>query len=84
MPKSQIKTVTTTAAIVVPADIADQTVWLHSSSGTLYIGGSDLTLANGYKLDNGDKLTILVGGSEALYAITSTGTANLYVLSQVN
>jgi len=84
MPKSRIKTVTTTAAIVVPADIADQTVWLHSSSGTLYIGGSDLTLANGYKLDNGDKLTILVGGSEALYAITSTGTANLYVLSQVN
>lgn len=84
MPKSAVKTVTTTTAIVVPADIADQTVWLHSSSGTLYIGGSDLTSANGYKLDNGDKIAINVGDHEALYAITSTGTANLYVLSQIN
>ena len=84
MPKSAVKTVTTTAAIVVSADIADQTVWLHSSSGTLYIGGSDLTVANGYRLDNGDKITINVGDHEALYAITSSGTANLYVLSQVN
>lgn len=84
MPKSEVKTVTTTAAIVVSADIADQTVWLHSSSGTLYIGGSDLTVANGYRLDNGDKITINVGDHEALYAITSSGTANLYVLSQVN
>jgi protein involved in polysaccharide export with SLBB domain len=84
MPKSEVKTVTTTAAIVVSADIADQTVWLHSSSGTLYIGGSDLTVANGYRLDNGDKITINVGDHEALYAITSSGTATLYVLSQVN
>ena len=84
MPKSAVKTVTTTAAIVVPADIADQTVWLHSSSGTLYIGGSDVTAANGYRLDNGDKITVAVGDHEALYAITSAGTANLYVLSQVN
>ena len=84
MPKSAVKTVTTTAAIVVPADIADQTVWLHSSSGTLYIGGSDLTTSNGYRLDNGDKITVAVGDHEALYAITSAGTANLYVLSQVN
>ena len=84
MPKSAVKTVTTTAAIVVPEDIADQTVWLHSSSGTLYIGGSDVTAANGYRLDNGDKITVAVGDHEALYAITSAGTANLYVLSQVN
>ena len=84
MPKSEVKTVTTTAAIVVSADIADQTVWLHSSSGTLYIGGSDLTVANGYRLDNGDKISINVGDHEALYAITSSGTATLYVLSQVN
>ena len=84
MPKSAVKTVTTTAAIVVSADIADQTVWLHSSSGTLYIGGADLTVANGYRLDNGDKISINVGDHEALYAITSVGTVNLYVLSQVN
>jgi hypothetical protein len=84
MPKSAVFTVSTTASIVVPANIAYQAVYLHSASGTLYIGGSDLTTANGYKLDNGDKLTLMVGDQEALYAITSSGTATLYVLSQVN
>ena len=84
MPKSAVFSVSTTASIVVPANIAYQAVYLHSASGTLYIGGADLTTANGYKLDNGDKLTLMVGDQEALYAITSAGTSTLYVLSQVN
>ena len=84
MPSTSQKTVTTTASLVVPSMIGDQSVYLHSSSGTLYIGGADLTTANGYRLDNGDKLTIMVGDHEALYAITSSGTANLYVMTQIN
>jgi hypothetical protein len=84
MPKSQVYTVSTTASIVVPANIAYQSVYLHSASGTLYIGGADLTTDNGYRLDNGDKLTLMVGDQEALYAITTSGTATLYVLSQIN
>ena len=84
MPSTSQKTVTTTASVVVPSMIGDQSVYLHSSSGTLYIGGADLTTANGYRLDNGDKLTIMVGDHEALYAITSSGTANLYVMTQIN
>ena len=84
MPKSQVYTVTTTAAIVVPALIGDQSVYLHSASGTLYLGGADLTTANGYKMDNGDKLSLMIGDHEALYAITTAGTHTLYVLSQIN
>lgn len=84
MPKSAVYTVTTTASIVVPALIGDQSAYLHSASGTLYIGGADLTTANGYRLDNGDKLSLLIGDHEALYAITTSGTATLYVLSQIN
>jgi hypothetical protein len=84
MPKSAVFTVNTTAAVVVPALPGDQSVYLHSASGTIYIGGSDLTTANGYRMDNGDKLTIMVGDHEPLYAITSSGTSSLYVLSQIN
>ena len=84
MPKSSVATVTTTAAIVVPALIGDQSVYLHSGNGTLYLGGADLTAANGYRMDNGDKLSIMVGDHKPLYAITSAGTATLYVLSQIN
>tara|TARA_R110000822_G_scaffold96528_2_gene219695 strand:+ start:1758 stop:2012 length:255 start_codon:yes stop_codon:yes gene_type:complete len=84
MPKSAVFSVGTTASIVVPALIGDQSVYLHSASGTLYIGGANLTTANGYRMDNGDKLTIMVGDNEDLYAITTSGTATLYVLSQIN
>jgi hypothetical protein len=84
MPKSAVFTVGTTASIVLAANRGDQSAYLHSASGTLYIGGADLTTANGYKLDNGDKLSLLVGDNEALYAITTAGTSTLYVLSQVN
>ena len=84
MPKSAKYTVTTTRSIVVPELIGDQSVYLHSANGTLYIGGADLTADNGYRLDNGDKLTIMVGDHEPLYAITSAGSSILYVLSQIN
>jgi len=84
MPKSAVFTVTTTAAIVVPALIGDQMAYLHSASGSLYVGGADLTTANGYKLDNGDKLSLMIGDNESLYAITTAGTSTLYVLSQIN
>lgn len=84
MPKTAQISVTTTKTLVVPQLIGDQSVYLHSSSGTLYIGGEDLTTDNGYRLDNGDKLTIMVGDHEALYAITTSGTANLFVMTQIN
>jgi hypothetical protein len=84
MPKTAQVSVSTTRTLVVPELIGDQSVYLHSSSGTIYIGGPDVTAANGYRLDNGDKLTIMVGDHEALYAITSSGTANLFVMTQIN
>ena len=84
MPSTSQKTVTTTASVVVPSMIGDQSVYLHSSSGQLFIGGPDVTTANGYRLDNGDKITIMAGDHEALYAITASGTANLFVMTQIN
>ena len=72
-------TVTTTASIVVPIDNAAEEVHFHSSSGTLYLGGADLTVANGYRMDNGDKVVVQNHGN-AIYAITSSGTSNLSTL----
>ena len=72
-------TVTTTASIVVPVDNAAEEVHFHSSSGTLYLGGADVTSSNGYKMDNGDK-TIVQNHGNAIYAVTSSGTATLSTL----
>ena len=72
-------TVTTTAAVVVANDQAAEEVHFHSSSGTLYLGGADLTVANGYRMDNGDKVVIQNHGN-AIYAMTSASTSNLSTL----
>jgi hypothetical protein len=84
MPITNVFTVTTTRGIVVAANRADQVVQLHSASGIIYIGGPNVTTANGYRLDNGDKLQIPLSDLEDLYAVTSSGTATLYVFATIN
>jgi hypothetical protein len=93
MPKSAQFTITSTAQIVVPANIAYQSAYLHNGTGGghggggavgIFIGNADVTSANGYLLDGEDKLTVLIGDNEALYAVTASGTATLYVLNQIH
>jgi hypothetical protein len=85
MPTSAQITVTTTATLLVAANIAYQTVWLHNlGGGTMYLGNANVTTANGYKFDNGDKMQLLVGDNEGLYAIAASGTHTIAVLKQVN
>ena len=85
MPTSAQVTVTTTATLLVAANIMDQTVQLHNlGGGAVYIGNASVTTSNGYKMDNTDKLQIPLGDNEALYAITASGTHIVAVLSQVN
>ena len=84
MPNTSQKTVTTTATLLVAANAHDQKVYLHSSSGIIYIGNSDVTSSTGYKMDNGDKLSLDLSDNEALYGITSTGTSTMQVMATVN
>jgi hypothetical protein len=70
MKTSQV-TVTTTATLLVAADPHD-------------IGNASVTASTGFKIDNGDKVTLPLGAYEALYAITSTGSDTVYVYSEVN
>jgi hypothetical protein len=84
MPTSRQVTITTTPTIIVPANIADQTALLHATNDNLFIGGSDLTTANGYLVDHKDKLTIQVGDHEGLYGVVTSGTTTVSVLYQVN
>lgn len=85
MPSSAQVTVGTTATVIVAETAFDQTVYLHNSGGgVVYLGAANVSTANGYKLDNGDKITIGVGDHEALYAVTASGTNVVSVLSQIN
>ena len=84
MPNVSQVTVTTSATLLVTANRADQMVYLHSGSGTIYLGNSNVTTATGYRMDNGDKLSMQLGDNEALYAIASSGTPTVYVMDTIN
>jgi hypothetical protein len=85
MPSSAQISVTTTATLLVAANIMDQTVWLHNlGGGVVYLGDANVTTSNGYKMDNGDKMQVPVGDHEGLYAIAASGTHTIAVLKQVN
>ena len=84
MPTSAQVSVGTTATLLVAATGFDQTVWVHNSGGVLYIGASNVTTANGYKLDAGDKMELPVGDNEGLYGIVASSTNTVYVLKQIN
>ena len=83
MPISSQVSVSTTAVIIAPAANSYQNIYLHNlGGGAIFIGGSNVTTSNGYKLDNGDKLSLIIGDREALYGIASSGTHNVGVLAQ--
>jgi hypothetical protein len=84
LPNTSQKTVTTSPTLLVTANRADQMVYLHSSSGIIYIGNSDVTTSTGYRMDNGDKLSLQLSDNEALYGIASSGTATMMVMATVN
>jgi hypothetical protein len=82
MPISTQVTITTTASIIVSAN-SYKNIYLHNlGGGAIYLGGSNVTTSNGYKLDNGDKLTLIIGDTEALYGVAANGTHTLAVLAQ--
>jgi hypothetical protein len=94
MPTSAQVSVGTTATLLVAANIADQTAYLHNLAGggggggggnnPIFIGAANVTTSNGYKLNSGASLTLMVGDHEALYAICASGTVDVSVLVQIN
>jgi uncharacterized protein (DUF779 family) len=73
-------TVTTAATALVDATQEAEMVYLHSSSGTCYVGNSDVTSNTGYKMDNGDKITI-DNKANGIWAITSSGSVTMQVMA---
>jgi hypothetical protein len=79
--KSIVVTVTTSPTLVVAADNIPRHCYLHSSSGALYIGGSDVTSDNGLHMPNNTTLEIFVPTNETIYAITASSTHTMRVLT---
>ena len=73
--------VTTTATLIVAADIEKRTIYLHNDSGgSIYLGGSDVTTTVGYHFKNQETLALDIPQGETLYGITATNTHDISVL----
>lgn len=74
-------TVTTTPTKIYLGDGAT-TVHVHSATGTCYLGDSDVTTSTGFKIDNGDKLTLDTHESNVWAVSATSNTIYTLVLSK--
>lgn len=79
--KSTAVTVASTPTLIVPADNKNRDIYLHSSTGSTYIGGSTVSSQTGLHLPNGTTMTVFIPASETLYAITAASTHTMVVLT---
>ena len=74
-------TIDTTATKIVNAEPMTRTVYIHSSSGSVYLGGAAMTATtDGLHVPNGSTLAVTVPANETLYGIDGAGTATVIVL----
>ena len=79
MATSSQKTITTTSQSIVSVDNVTN-VSLHAKNA-MYIGNEGVTSSNGYLMDDGDKLSLVLNEGEVLYGVTGTSTATLHILT---
>jgi hypothetical protein len=79
--KSTAVTVTTSPTLLISADNQNRICYLHSTSGSTFLGDSEVTSSTGLHLPNNQTIEIHLPLGETLYGITSSGTTNVRVLT---
>lgn len=79
--KSTAVTVTTSPTLLIAADNQSRVCYLHSGSGSVYIGGADVSSSTGIHLPNGTTIEITMPINETIYGITSSSTQTMRVLT---
>lgn len=79
--RSSAVTVNSTPTLVVAADNKNRVVYLHSGTGSVYIGGSDVTSSTGIHLPNGTTIEISLPDGEVIYAVTSAASQTMRILT---
>ena len=72
--------VTTSATLLVTADADGMTATVSPVGGSVYLGGSGVTTANGLPISAGVALSKDLRAGEKLYAIAAAGTVDVRVL----
>ncbi len=79
---SKAVSVTTSPTLILPADNIARTVYVHNGGGAkVYLGGADVSTANGFHLGNDESQDIFVPTNEKLYGIVASSTNTVIVLT---
>lgn len=80
--RSAAVTVGTTAVVAVASDDIDRTVYLHHESNqAIYLGGSNVTTANGLHMKKSQNYAIVLPQRATLYAIADLAGQELRILT---
>ena len=79
--KSAAVTLTTSPTLLIAADDQNRICYLHSTSGSSYLGDSSVTSSSGLHLPNNQTIEIHLPLGETLYGIAGSGTTNVRVLT---
>lgn len=70
----------TTAELITTGTPEGRVVLLRDASADIFLGGADVTAANGFRLATTDVLSLTLFQGDALYAIASAATPNVDIL----
>ena len=68
-----------TAVKLVADNEFPEEVHIHIAQGNLYLGGSDVSDTNGYKLDANSRV-VISNHENGIYGISPSGTTTVYVM----
>lgn len=72
---------TTPVKIVAKAINETRQVHINASGNDLFVGNSDVTTANGFKIQNNATIIVVVPPNEELWAVVQSGTHNVMTLT---
>lgn len=79
--KSVAVTVTTSPTLLIAADDQNRICYLHTTSGSSYLGDSTVTSSSGLHLPNSQTIEIHLPLGQTLYGVAGSGTTNVRVLT---
>ena len=82
MPSSAQVTVTSTPTLLAKTNGAPMEVHLHCAAGAVYLDSAGVTTSTGYKLDNGQVITVTLTTNEELWAVAAT-SSTLYTMTTI-
>ena len=78
--KTTLKTLTETAQVVYGPKVGSNWIYIRALGNDCYIGGSNVTDANGLKVTTNDTISLFIERGEILYGVSKTGAHSLIVL----